>query len=101
MAATASQQRAASSRYKAETRTTSDRAPTSVTGRSRSEGSILTRIALPVFLALVALAALSQSAGTLALVVFAAAWVVLGLAALTAGHDSREPSGWTRKPVQH
>lgn len=65
-------------------------APRRDAARPRFDRAVVTRIVAPVVLALAVLAALSHSSGLTSLVIFAAAWGALDIAALAAGHDSRE-----------
>lgn len=97
MSGTTSQQRAASPRYEAETRSTPEAGRARAAARPRLDRSIVTRIVVPVVVALGTLAVLSQSSGVTSLMIFVAAWFALGIVALVAGYDSREASGWTRR----
>ena len=69
-------------------------------GRGIAAGPTLTRIAAPIVIGLAALATIAETSGAMSLVAFVAAWVALDVAALKAGHDSRERSGWTRPHVR-
>ncbi len=100
MSATTSLRRVASSRRDADTRSGRAAASPRVAALPRFGRAILTRIVVPVVLALAVLAALSTSSAATSLVVFAAAWAVLGFAAVTVGHDSTDGSSWTRRYVE-
>lgn len=85
----ASLHRTESTRYDTGTRP-SRAAPRRAAARPRFDRAVFTRIVVPVVLALAVLAALAESSGLASVVIFAAAWGALDLAAATLGHDSRE-----------
>lgn len=60
---------------------------------------ILTRIAAPVVAGLAVVVVMSRSLSVMALVIFVAAFIVLDVAALTMGHDSRDGLDWRRGHV--
>lgn len=58
--------------------------------------TIVTRILVPLLAALAVVAVIARSSAAAGLVIFVAAWVVLDIAALTVGHDSRDGLDWRR-----
>ena len=58
--------------------------------------TIVTRILVPLLAALAVVAVIARSSAAAGLAMFVAAWVVLDIAALTVGHDSRDGLDWRR-----
>lgn len=61
---------------------------------SSFDRTVVTRILVPLLAALAVVAVISRSSATAGLLIFVAAWIVLDIAALTVGHDSRDGLDW-------